>query len=377
MKKVIVFSIILCSNFIGKAQNVGIGTVSPQYKLHVDQGSLFIQSSAGDLQLGYYGSNKWHFATTNGGADLLMQSDVNASPTPRVYFQQSGNVGIGNFGGANVPTTTLHLKSNSNNPFIIDGLAPMYSSIVEGGVYRGYWGSYAGAPADVDFGTGGNNNGGSLHLTIQASPKLSIDSTGRIGMGTMFPQAPVHIKGTTSEMLRIGGAAPFISLYDNTDGYKCYWWYNGTDEVMGSFGTSAIRFAPGNFYSANFNSDGRVSIGPNGGTAATGYLLSVKGKVICEEAKIQLSASWPDYVFSNTYKLMPLKELEKSIQKEQHLPNIPSAVDVEKNGILVGDMSKRIMEKVEELTLYIIDLNKKNEQLQKEVDELKKQVKKN
>ena len=97
-----------------------------------------------------------------------------------------------------------------------------------------------------------------------------------------------------------------------------------------------------------------------------GYKLAVTGKIICEEVKVKLvSSGWPDYVFANDYKLRPLQEVEKFIQINKHLPNIPSAAEVEKNGIEVGDMQKRMMEKIEELTLYVIEL-------QKQVDDLKK-----
>ena len=75
------------------------------------------------------------------------------------------------------------------------------------------------------------------------------------------------------------------------------------------------------------------------------------------------STSWPDYVFEDNYKLMPLDELEKQIRKLKHLPNIPSAADIEKKGIELGDMTRRLMEKVEELTLYIIELKKENKSL--------------
>jgi hypothetical protein len=85
---------------------------------------------------------------------------------------------------------------------------------------------------------------------------------------------------------------------------------------------------------------------------------------MCEELRVQLRANWPDYVFNNNYKLLPLAELKKFIQQNNHLPNIPKASVIEKEGIEVGDMQKKMMEKIEELTLYILDL-------QKQVDELK------
>jgi len=109
---------------------------------------------------------------------------------------------------------------------------------------------------------------------------------------------------------------------------------------------------------------GNVSIGTS--AVASGYKLSINGKAICEELKVQLSGNWPDYVFRKEYNLMPLSQLEQFINTNQHLPNIPKASEIEKSGIEVGDMQKRMMEKIEELTLYIIDL-------QKQVEELKRQ----
>jgi hypothetical protein len=74
---------------------------------------------------------------------------------------------------------------------------------------------------------------------------------------------------------------------------------------------------------------------------------------------------------------MSLKELEKYIDCNKHLPNIPTAADVETKGLYVGDISKRMMEKIEELTLYVIELNKKNIELEEKVKFLEKQLKNN
>ena len=67
-----------------------------------------------------------------------------------------------------------------------------------------------------------------------------------------------------------------------------------------------------------------------------------------------MSGSWPDYVFAEDYELPSLKEVEASINKYQHLPGVPSASEVSKDGLMVGEMQKILMEKVEELTLYTI-----------------------
>ena len=110
----------------------------------------------------------------------------------------------------------------------------------------------------------------------------------------------------------------------------------------------------------------RVAI--NTSTPATGYSLSVNGKVICEELVIQNSNEWPDYVFADDYDLPSLKEVEACIRQNKHLPGIPSASEIGQAGIPVGDMQRQMMEKIEELTLHVIDQNKR---LRNQEDELK------
>ena len=97
----------------------------------------------------------------------------------------------------------------------------------------------------------------------------------------------------------------------------------------------------------------------NTATPAAGYALSVNGKVICEELVVQDSANWPDYVFADDYDLMPLEEVEASIQKHKHLPGIASAKKIGEDGIPLGQIQKQMMEKIEELTLHLIQQNKR------------------
>ncbi|MCC6290084.1 MAG: hypothetical protein IT249_19570 [Chitinophagaceae bacterium] len=121
---------------------------------------------------------------------------------------------------------------------------------------------------------------------------------------------------------------------------------NGTFSVQGNGTNTALKV---------FN-DGRVSIGYK---AATGYWFSVNGNMICEELKVQLGTTWPDYVFHPAYKLKTFDELRQFIKQNNHLPNVPSAAIIEKDGINVGDMHKRAIEKIEELTLYILQLEER------------------
>lgn len=97
----------------------------------------------------------------------------------------------------------------------------------------------------------------------------------------------------------------------------------------------------------------------------TPYTLYVKTGIRAEEVVVDLAFNWPDYVFYNDYSLMPLNELKAFIQEKGHLPNVPSAETIGEHGIKLGDMTRIQQEKIEELTLYILELNKRIEQLEK------------
>ncbi|NNE28944.1 MAG: hypothetical protein HKN16_04885 [Saprospiraceae bacterium] len=113
---------------------------------------------------------------------------------------------------------------------------------------------------------------------------------------------------------------------------------------------------------------GDLRIGQNVEPYSGSYKVVIDGKVLAEEVRVQNSLDWPDYVFGEEYVLKSLEEVENYIEENNHLPNIPSAEEIEKEGIILGEMQTRMMEKIEELTLYII-------QQQKEIDALKDQIK--
>lgn len=102
-------------------------------------------------------------------------------------------------------------------------------------------------------------------------------------------------------------------------------------------------------------STGNVGIGTN---AITNYKLAVDGKIRSREVKVD-NDNWADYVFFKNYKLPTLQEVENHIKEKGHLINIPSAKEVKANGIELGEMNKLLLEKIEELTLYIIEQNKR------------------
>ena len=113
-------------------------------------------------------------------------------------------------------------------------------------------------------------------------------------------------------------------------------------------------------------SNGNVGIG----VTSPVYKLEVCGTIRAKEVRVE--TGWCDYVFEKDYKLRTVDELDKYINENKHLPGIASANEVETEGLKVGEMNKAMMEKIEELTLYIIQLSKDNKRLQEEVDALKK-----
>lgn len=105
---------------------------------------------------------------------------------------------------------------------------------------------------------------------------------------------------------------------------------------------------------------GEVGIGTQ---PLTGYKLAVNGKIKALEVSITTDG-WADYVFEKNYNLKSLEEVEAFIQENKHLPDVPSEAEVLENGIAVGEMSTILLQKIEELTLYLIDQNKRIENLQ-------------
>ena len=112
-------------------------------------------------------------------------------------------------------------------------------------------------------------------------------------------------------------------------------------------------------------------VGINIGNYQDDYSLAVNGGIITTEVYIAEADSWPDHVFAKDYQLMGLRELENYILKNRHLPDVPSEEEVLENGYDMGEMQQTLLKKIEELTLYTIQLQQQIERQQKEIDELK------
>ena len=113
---------------------------------------------------------------------------------------------------------------------------------------------------------------------------------------------------------------------------------------------------------------GKVGIG----TTSPDQMLTVNGTIHAKEVLVDLTGSLADYVFSPTYSLRPLTEVEAFVKENQHLPEIPSAAEVKEKGLSMGEMQNKLLQKIEELTLYVIEQQKQIEKQNAEIEALKR-----
>ena len=121
----------------------------------------------------------------------------------------------------------------------------------------------------------------------------------------------------------------------------------------------------------SFDNSGAIGIGMGTTAIPAGAKVAINGKVVCKEIEVTLTAMPPDYVFGNDYKLLSLYDVENFINSNKHLPGVPSGTEISK-GLNVGDMNMTLLQKVEELTLYMINLQKENDALKARINRLEK-----
>lgn len=193
---------------------------------------------------------------------------------------------------------------------------------------------------------------------------LRMRNDGRMGVGfnSSIYGRTINLGGTGINFYTSNEAA-FGGAIFPTDTSLVIWSNTGANNyiaIQPSFGNTGIgTYTP----NAKFHVNGAQLIGNNNARTANGFALSVDGNVIAENFTTLNSTSWPDYVFEKNYSLLPLAQLSEFINTNKHLPGIPDAATMEKKGINLGEMTKKLVEKIEELTLYIIELDRKNNEL--------------
>lgn len=213
----------------------------------------------------------------------------------------------------------------------------------------------------------GGSGSSRIGFQIDNSSKLSILNNGNVGIGTKQPNEKLTISGGN---LNVGG---------NANGKIITRHIEGKDHTSASYGNLYLN------YSSNYpvyvgtasNMIKLITYGDVGiGTTSTrsGYKLTVDGKAIMEEVKVEVIGV-PDYVFADDYKLATLEETASYIEENHHLPEVPSAKEMETNGMNVGEMNMLLLKKIEELTLHLINMEKENKLQSQEITQLKKLIK--
>jgi len=323
-------------------------------------------------------------------------------------WSTTGNIGIGTIS----PAATLHVVSagSSTNAtaqytgnLVIQGNSITGRSAVSGASLEfvvpantdgsNAWGqgriiTVAGTTSNGDatgkmiFGTRRYYNKTGAGVNWHFGDDLVIDGAGQVGIGTTAPKATLQVTGTVlvkGANIDSRFAAGSNLSYLQSSGQMLIGWNRSAGGGETDFISNPGGGGTGGFSFYNYDDTGvmsqLLSIQGNGsigvGTEITnGYKLAVKGSVVATSVKVQLMDVWPDYVFEKSYKRLSLSQLESYINKEKHLPEMPSAQAVSQDGIDLGDMNSKLLRKIEELTLYLIEKDNELKKQQIQIDQL-------
>ncbi|MDN5199904.1 hypothetical protein QQ008_00985 [Fulvivirgaceae bacterium BMA10] len=398
--------------------NLGVGTGDPQQKLSIlsdGAGSLSIarNNTTNGNKFGFYISSSVNGNDILNHRSLTLRALDNAADigfltdpvktSPQLVIKSDGKVGIGNSnptGNLDVKGGFIRSHNNSNNggaivQSLLDPEASYARAVFSHNAYWNFtnnkWDLSAIGANDAQAilmpNQGGfrfiihNTTGNTLreltHTQFIAGTKMRIKNNGYVGIGVENPEYKFQVENqdgesnVLAEFNKVGAGAqsPVIQIASNgSTGLKIgHENYFNTVYFDHSFATAdKIDFKLRGDTKLTILNNGSVGIGT---TNTSGYKLSVNGKIRAEEVKVY--TGWADFVFEDDYDLKSLEEVEKYIKENKHLPDIPSAKEVEENGVNVGEMESKLLQKIEELTLYVIELDKENQRQNEELMKLK------
>lgn len=283
---------------------------------------------------------------------------ISGAPDDSLYVRSNGNLGL----GTSAPAQDIHVISG-NSP------ALRLEQDVTGGLTAQTW--------DVL----GNETGFSVRDVTSASKvpfkiqngaptdSLFIRSTGAVGIGTTTPAAKLHLFGSALNDVFAGfgpspASGPAFNIGYGADSFgRGSGFLNVRPDASAVPPNPSLRFATADVQRMIITNTGSIGIG----TLSPASLLHVNGGDVRVtggsfiDDGVTLNA--PDYVFEPDYLLMPIEELGDFVAREKHLPNVPSAAEIKGNGLNISQFQMRLLEKVEELTLYLIDQQEEIETL--------------
>ncbi len=208
------------------------------------------------------------------------------------------------------------------------------------------------------------------------SPAMELSSgalkiTGNVGIGCDPGATIFKIQGSTNPSLEFWSSASHLQIGMATSNGSYGSGSKTGDAVFRTLGSTNSMY----FYIPNNNGDGLSSIGFGDDKNSKWFQIynnktvRISGKLYAQEIEVKTNV-WSDYVFKEGYNLMTLNDVEEFINKNQHLPNVPSENEVKNLGVNVADMDATLLRKIEELTLYIIELDKENKLLKERIDQI-------
>ncbi|WP_345954248.1 hypothetical protein [Mucilaginibacter sp. PAMB04168] len=216
--------------------------------------------------------------------------------------------------------------------------------------------------------------------------QIMINSDGYLGVGTITPDQRLVVNGNIKSILDqnypaknvvtlVGLGTSGITGAQNWAIRGVYQHGNGVSLNANGGDLDIIKSFNGNTVLATKTDGsplGNVAIGT---TNPHGYRLAVGGDMIAESVTVKLQGQWPDFVFAQGYKLLPLESLQRYIRSTQHLPGLPAAKALAENGVNLGEMVRLQTKKIEELTLYLLQEHKKNADLAHRLAKLERTMK--